>query len=76
MRDRIKNILEDIAGIDIGDSNNFFDDGLLDSFDLISLVEEVEQTFEIIIQPEEIIKENFKNIASLIALIQRSETKL
>lgn len=76
MRDRIKNILEDIAGIDIGDSNNFFDDGLLDSFDLISLVEEIEQTFEIIIQPEEIIKENFKDIASLISLIQRSETKL
>lgn len=76
MRDIIKNILEDIAGIDIGDSNNFFDDGLLDSFDLISLVEEVEQTFEIIIQPEEIIKENFKDIASLISLIQRSETKL
>lgn len=76
MTEIVKKILEDIAGMDISHSNNFFNDGLLDSFDLISLVEEIEQAFEIIIQPEEIIKENFKDIVSLISLIQRSETKL
>lgn len=70
-------ILEILKGIrpenDFSKSVNFIEEGFLDSFDIVSLVNELEQNFSIVIDGIEIIPENFASIESIKALIDRSE---
>ena len=47
-------------------------DGLLDSYDMIELVSELERVFEIVVDGVEIVPENFQNIGSIVSLIERS----
>ena len=54
------------------DSDNFIEDGLLDSFDLITLVTELDKTFSISIDGVDIIPENFKSIESIRQLLQKN----
>lgn len=59
----IINILENIRPeVNYLESDNFISDGLLDSFDLLILVSELDTHFSISIQGTDIIPENFKNI--------------
>lgn len=72
MRDKIKEILENIRPeFDFLDSENFLEDGLLDSFDLITLVSSLDQTFGISIEGIEIIPENFQNISTIENLVKK-----
>ena len=47
------------------------DDGILDSFDIVSLVTEVNDEFDVKIPASEIVPENFNSAESLWELIQR-----
>lgn len=58
---------------DFGQSSDFIEDGYLDSFDVVSLVSELEEKFSIQIDGEDIIPENFGSIATIMSLIERSE---
>ena len=72
MKDKIKEVLENIRPeFDFADSENFLEDGLLDSFDLITLVSSLDQTFGISIVGTEMITENFQNIDSIEILVQK-----
>lgn len=51
-------------------SNDFIDDGLLDSFDIINLVVALDEAFNVSVPGTEIIPENFKNINSIAKLIE------
>ena len=55
------------------DSDNFIEDGLLDSFDLITLVTELDKTFSISIDGVDVIPENFKSIESIRQLLQKNK---
>lgn len=57
---------------DFSQSSDFFDDGILDSFDLISLVSELDQTYGISIDGLDIIPTNFCSIAAIEALLTRN----
>ena len=48
---------------------SFIDDGLLDSFDLISLVSNLDKEFGISIEGTDIVPENFMNLASIEAML-------
>lgn len=72
MKNKIKEVLENIRPeFDFTDSENFLEDGLLDSFDLITLVSSLDQTFGISIEGTEMIPENFQNISTIEKLVQK-----
>ena len=72
MKNKIKEVLENIRPeFDFADSDNFLEDGLLDSFDLITLVSSLDQTFGISIEGTEMTPENFQNIDTIEKLVQK-----
>jgi acyl carrier protein len=50
-------------------SKNFILEGLLDSFDMVLLVAELDKIFNISIDGEEVTLENFMNLSSISSLI-------
>nr|WP_321451525.1 acyl carrier protein [uncultured Carboxylicivirga sp.] len=52
-------------------SQNFIADGLLDSFDLLVLVSELDKHYAISIDGTDIVPENFENIDSISALVNK-----
>ena len=71
MRDEVIEILEMICpDIDVNDEDmNIPED--LDSMDIIALIAELEDKFDIEITMEEKTEENFENIDTLVAMIER-----
>ena len=57
---------------DFSASDDFFEDGLLDSFDLVTLVADLDKTYGISIDGMDIAPENFRNVAAIEALLTRS----
>lgn len=57
---------------DFRNSENFVEDGYLDSFDLISLISVVEERYSISIDGLDIVPENFENAEKIVMLIKRS----
>ena len=47
------------------------DDGIIDSLDIVTLVTEINDQFDVSIPPEEIVPENFNSAKALYALIER-----
>lgn len=57
---------------DFRNSENFVEDGYLDSFDLISLISIVEERYNISIDGLDIVPENFENAEKIVMLIKKS----
>jgi acyl carrier protein len=53
-------------------SNDFIEDGLLDSFDIISLVAELEENFNITIDALDIVPENFASVSAIVKVIRKN----
>ena len=51
---------------------SFFDEGMLDSFDLMTLVATLDERFAIKIDGTDILPENFANVDAIAALIEKS----
>ena len=47
------------------------DDGILDSLDIVTLITEINNTFDVSIPAEEILPENFNSAKAVWALIER-----
>ncbi len=72
MKDKILEILKDIRpDVDYINSSNYIEDNLLDSFDLAALLGDIEDTFNIKIAGEELNKENFTNIDTIVNLVKK-----
>ena len=56
---------------DFAASTDFLADGLLDSFDLLTLVSDLDKQFGVSIPGTDIVPENFRNLESIRALLQR-----
>lgn len=74
-RYRMKSIAEILAGIrpdcDFTNSEDFVEDGLLDSFDVVTLVTELETTFCVTITGTDILPENFRNLPAIASLLDK-----
>ena len=67
--EKLINILKEIRpDIDI-ESKTLVEDGVLDSFDIVTLVGELVNEFSIEISVEDIIPENFNSVDAIMALI-------
>jgi acyl carrier protein len=73
MRSKITAILSDIRPeFDFNDSiSNFIEAGMLDSFDLVTLVTSLDEVFEISIDGTDIVPENFSNIEAILNLLNK-----
>jgi acyl carrier protein len=71
----MKPVLEVLQGIrpefDFTTSEDFIADGMLDSFDVITLISELDQSYGISIAGTDILPENVKSIAAIEKLLAR-----
>lgn len=76
MKEKILTLLGDIRPeFDFKDSNDYITDGFLDSFDVVTLVSELENEFSVTIDGMDIIPENFENVSVISKLIERSDKR-
>ena len=76
MKARIIKILNEIRPeFDFSKENDFIEQGMLDSFDIISLVSSLDEEFVISIDGLDILPENFSSIDSIVALLKKSGAK-
>ena len=57
---------------DFASSNDFMADGMLDSFDMVTLVSALDKNYGISIQGTDIVPENFQNLAAIESLLRRN----
>ena len=57
--------------VDFFYQRDLIDRGILDSFDIVSLIAEIGDVFDVRVPPLEIVPENFNSAAALYALITR-----
>ena len=57
--------------VDFATATDLVDEGILDSLDIVTLVTEIDATFDVTIPAEEIVPENFNSAEALMALIER-----
>ena len=69
---RILSILQGIRPeFDFASSDDFVGDGMLDSFDMVTLVSDLDKVYGISISGVDIVPENFQNIASIEKLLRK-----
>lgn len=59
--------------VDFETEERLVDDKILDSFDIVSLIAEINEAYDIAITAKDILPENFNSAKSLYALIQKLE---
>ena len=70
--DEVIEILEEIQpDADYETCETLIDDGILDSFAILSIISELEDAYDIRITPAEIIPANFNSARALYAMVQR-----
>ena len=70
MKKKILDFLTEIRPeFDFAASSSFIEEGMLDSFDIVSLVASLDEEFGISIDGTEIIPENFSNVDSIFQLL-------
>lgn len=70
--DELMEILEDIRpDVDFEDCTTLIDDKILVSFDILSIISEISDAFDIAVSPAEIIPENFNSAEALWDMICR-----
>lgn len=56
-------------------TNDFIDEGMLDSFDVITLVTELDEKFGISIDGVDVMPENFSSVEKIEALLRKNGAK-
>ncbi len=67
-------ILNDLhPDVDFETETGLIDNMILDSFDIVTLISEISENYDVTISAEHIIPENFNSAEALYALIQKLE---
>lgn len=73
----MEELLEILEGlhpdVDFEHETALIEGGVLDSFDIVTLISEISDTFDVTISAEYILPENFNSAQALYALIQKLE---
>lgn len=70
MKEKIKEIIEDVTGEAVEDTTEIIEEGILDSFDIVTLVIELNDAFGVKIQVSKLLPENFANVLAIEKLIK------
>lgn len=57
--------------VDFSTESGLIENGVLDSLDIVTLVTEINETFDVSVPADEIVPENFDSAKSIYALIER-----
>ena len=72
MKDRILNILKSMDdSVDYGSETKLIDDKVIDSLTLTALISELESEFNIEIDMDDIVPENFNSVDAMTELVER-----
>jgi acyl carrier protein len=72
----VAEILKEIRPeFDFTSSSDFIADGMLDSFDVVTLVAALDKNFGISIQGVDIVPDHFKNLETIAALLRKNGVK-
>lgn len=72
MREKLLNVLTEIrSDVDFENEKKLIDDGVLDSFDIIQIVTDINENFDIEISVDELLPENFNDIEAMMELITK-----
>lgn len=71
----LKKLNEVRPEIDFTKQNKLIDDGILDSFDIISLVNLLNEAFDIEIEMDDLEAENFNSPDAMLKLIERLQSE-
>jgi len=73
MKEKIISILNDLRPeFDFNEPFDFIKEGMLDSFDIINLVNELDSTFDISIDGIDVLPENFSSVDAIIKLLAKN----
>lgn len=61
--------------VDFESETGLFDEGILDSFDIVSIISELNDAFEINIRVHDLSGENFNSLVSIEALVKRKQAE-
>lgn len=74
MREDVLEILTEIRGdIDFENEKKLIDDNLLASLDIVAIVGEFNETFDVEISVEDLIPENFNSVDAMVELIMTAQ---
>lgn len=74
MKEKVMEILTGIrSDIDFENNTKLIDDGILESIDIVSIVGEFNEEFDIEISVEDLLPENFNSVDAMIDLITRAQ---
>lgn len=70
--EKVQNILKEVKpSVSLEGIDDIIEGGYLDSFELMALISMIGDTFEVEIEVEEIVPENFNSIAAIAAMVER-----
>ena len=72
MREQLLEILQNAhPGVDYESATSLIDGGIIESFDLIMVVTDIKDAFDVEITVEDLQPENFNSVDAMLALIER-----
>ncbi len=76
MKEELRAILEEIRpDVDFDTEDALIDGGILESMDIVAIVGEIKEAFDITIGIEQLTPENFNSEEAILALIERLENE-
>ena len=70
--EQLLNILSELhPEVDFETEEHLIDNKILDSFDIVTIVAEIDSEFDVSIPAEELVPENFNSAKALYALVER-----
>ena len=76
MKEELMSILTDLRpDVDFENEEKLIDDGVLDSFDIVSLVSELNSEFDIEINVMDLEPENFNTVEAMLELIVKMQVE-
>ena len=70
--EKVLRIVQEIRpDVDFAEENALIDDGVLDSFDIVSIISDLNDEYEINIRVHDLTPENFNSLESIVNLVER-----
>lgn len=74
MKETVLDILKDIrSDVDFENNTKLIDDGILESLDIVAIVGEFNEEFDIEISVEDLTPENFNSVDAMVELITKAQ---
>lgn len=72
MKEQVLEILQEIRpDVDFENEDQLITKGILASFDIVSLVAELGDEFDVTIRPKDLVAENFNSVDAMVSMLQR-----